>query len=171
MTNSTKAQAAHTATASTPHLFCSRLTFASPFLSFTCDTPSSIYYSYGLPTAALFPPSPPFGRLPSPCSAWLCVFIPFLTFITSLIFSSPDFQVTYPTKGAQVANGQTIPVTWIKGLLDGVDFFDLELTRMSTDGLTLVARSSGSQLSFLHCLFFYNSPPLPFPPCTSFFIK
>ncbi|KAH9992245.1 hypothetical protein BJV74DRAFT_771760 [Russula compacta] len=60
------------------------------------------------------------------------------------IFFCLDFVVTYPTKGAQVVNGQTFPVTWSKGLLDGVDSFDLELTRMSTDGLIYVARDMSS---------------------------
>ncbi|KAI0260432.1 hypothetical protein BC834DRAFT_900613 [Gloeopeniophorella convolvens] len=50
------------------------------------------------------------------------------------------FQVTAPTKGTEWANGQTYPVTWTKGLLDGVDTFDIELSRMSQDGLILVAR-------------------------------
>ncbi|KAH9990707.1 hypothetical protein BJV77DRAFT_947082, partial [Russula vinacea] len=57
-----------------------------------------------------------------------------------LIFPSLDFLVTYPTKGIEVSNGQTFPLTWTKGLLDGIDIFDLELTRMSTDGLILLAR-------------------------------
>ncbi|KAI9511918.1 hypothetical protein F5148DRAFT_1167447 [Russula earlei] len=54
------------------------------------------------------------------------------------------FQVTYPIKGSQVAEGQPFPVTWSKGLLDGVSLFDLELTRMSTDGLILIARNVSS---------------------------
>jgi hypothetical protein len=61
-----------------------------------------------------------------------------------LIIPSVDFLVTYPTKGTQVSNGQTFPITWTKGLLDGIDIFDLELTRMSTDGLILAARDSAS---------------------------
>jgi hypothetical protein len=48
--------------------------------------------------------------------------------------------VTSPTKGVQWANGQTYPVSWTKGLLDGIDFIDLELTRMQSDGLILIAR-------------------------------
>jgi hypothetical protein len=63
-------------------------------------------------------------------------------------FPPTDFQVTYPTKGAQLANGQTYPITWEKGLLDGVNFFDLELTRMKSDGLILIARDSASQMAF-----------------------
>jgi len=54
--------------------------------------------------------------------------------------------VTYPTKGAQLANGQTYPITWEKGLLDGVNFFDLELTRMNSNGLILIARDISSSI-------------------------
>jgi len=50
------------------------------------------------------------------------------------------FIVTAPGKSDEWANGQTYPVTWVKGLLDGVNYLDLELTRMSVDGLILVAR-------------------------------
>ena len=60
-----------------------------------------------------------------------------------LIFRS-DFTVTYPTKGTEVGNGQVFPITWSKGLLDGIDIFDLEFARMSTDGLILAARDSAS---------------------------
>ncbi|KAF8268482.1 hypothetical protein EI94DRAFT_1771571 [Lactarius quietus] len=49
-------------------------------------------------------------------------------------------MVTSPTKGAQWANNGTFPVSWVKGVLDGVDYIDLELTRVSTDGLILIAR-------------------------------
>ncbi|KAI0298022.1 hypothetical protein B0F90DRAFT_1867904 [Multifurca ochricompacta] len=60
-----------------------------------------------------------------------------------MVFPS-DFQVTAPTKGTQWVNGQTYPVTWTKGLLDGIELFDLELTRMNTEGLVLVARDGES---------------------------
>jgi hypothetical protein len=50
------------------------------------------------------------------------------------------FEVTAPTKSVQWSNGQTYPVSWGKGVLDGINYLDLELTRMSVDGLTLIAR-------------------------------
>ncbi|KAI0267572.1 hypothetical protein BGY98DRAFT_903377, partial [Russula aff. rugulosa BPL654] len=50
------------------------------------------------------------------------------------------FQITYPTSDAEVQNGQPFPITWTKGVYDGIDIFDLELTRMSVDGLILAAR-------------------------------
>jgi hypothetical protein len=60
-------------------------------------------------------------------------------------WTPPDFQVTSPTKNVQWANNQTYPVSWVKGLLDGVDFVDLELTRMGVDGLILIARDGASR--------------------------
>ena len=56
-------------------------------------------------------------------------------------------MVTAPGKSDEWANGQTYPVTWVKGLLDGVNYLDLELTRMSVDGLILVARDGPSPTS------------------------
>jgi hypothetical protein len=122
------------------HLFSLRLTTLTSPIS-----PSK--YHYGLPTAPFLPLCHPHTLPSSPCSAWLCV-PPFPLypnpFRPPLIFPSLDFLVTYPTKGIEVSNGQTFPLTWTKGLLDGIDIFDLELTRMSTDGLILLARDSAS---------------------------
>ncbi|ETW75652.1 hypothetical protein HETIRDRAFT_330027, partial [Heterobasidion irregulare TC 32-1] len=50
------------------------------------------------------------------------------------------FEVTAPAKGDKWVNGQTYPVSWEKGLFDGVDTFDIELSRMSKSGLILVAK-------------------------------
>ncbi|KAI0052328.1 hypothetical protein FA95DRAFT_1592839 [Auriscalpium vulgare] len=63
------------------------------------------------------------------------------------------FQVSSPAKGAQWANGQTYPVTWEKGLLDGVDTFDLELSRMSTDGLIFIAKDVPSTIKTVNVAF------------------
>jgi len=49
------------------------------------------------------------------------------------------FQFIQPTAGTEWVNGQTNPVIWKKGLLDGVPMFDLELARLSEDGLIYVA--------------------------------
>ncbi|TEB22157.1 hypothetical protein FA13DRAFT_1521609 [Coprinellus micaceus] len=54
---------------------------------------------------------------------------------------SAYFLVTYPTRAAQWAQGTTHQLTWEKGLLDGVEGYDVELTRMSRDELVLVARN------------------------------
>lgn len=62
------------------------------------------------------------------------------------------FQFIQPTTGTEWINGQTNPVIWKKGLLDGVPTFDLELARLSEDGLILVALNGAS-------------PPAIFPSC------
>ncbi|KAI0315504.1 hypothetical protein OF83DRAFT_1131854 [Amylostereum chailletii] len=53
---------------------------------------------------------------------------------------SADFQVSSPSKNAQWSNGQTYAVSWVKGLADGVNVLDVELSRLSTSGLILVAK-------------------------------
>jgi hypothetical protein len=62
------------------------------------------------------------------------------------------FVINQPTKGAQWANGDTNYASWTQGLGQGIDSFDVELARLSTDGLLFVARN--------------GSPPLP-PPISS----
>ena len=106
----------------------------------------------------------PYGSLISSTPSFFLPFFPLprmvvrshpLLIIASPSYLFPDFQVTYPTQGAQLANGQTFSVTWTKGLLDGVNFFDLELTRMNTNGLILIARDSRSQAALIHHLSYY----------------
>jgi len=49
------------------------------------------------------------------------------------------FNVTAPTTGTTWVNGAANPVTWTKGLLDDLVSVDVELARLSQDGLILVA--------------------------------
>ncbi|KAG5638688.1 hypothetical protein H0H81_010913 [Sphagnurus paluster] len=51
------------------------------------------------------------------------------------------FVITEPTRSEQWLNGAANPVSWVKGVNDGIAFFDVEMARLSTDGLTLVARN------------------------------
>lgn len=44
-----------------------------------------------------------------------------------------------PNTGTQWVNGIANPLRWSKGLLDGVNAMDVELARLSTDGLLKVA--------------------------------
>ncbi|KAI0772328.1 hypothetical protein BD413DRAFT_474321, partial [Trametes elegans] len=60
---------------------------------------------------------------------------------------SAYFVIDQPAKGAKWANGEVNPVTWEKGLLDGVNIVDIELARLSTDGLIFVARDVPTPLS------------------------
>ncbi|KAI0035389.1 hypothetical protein K488DRAFT_43331 [Vararia minispora EC-137] len=70
-----------------------------------------------------------------------------------LIVSHVDFQVVQPTKNAQWANGNTYGVTWSKGLMDGVNIFDLELARMSTSGLILIAQNVNAAANSINLAF------------------
>lgn len=65
---------------------------------------------------------------------------------------SADFVVNSPAKGDEWINGQTWGVSWTKGLQDDVDAFDIELSRMSTDGIIYVA-SAGASRSLSLCSF------------------
>ncbi|KAK0200655.1 hypothetical protein DFS33DRAFT_1353974 [Desarmillaria ectypa] len=53
--------------------------------------------------------------------------------------ASAYFFVTEPTEGGQWRNGEVNVISWEKGVLDGVDSFDVEMTRLSEDGLTYIA--------------------------------
>ncbi|KAJ7070340.1 hypothetical protein B0H15DRAFT_870657 [Mycena belliarum] len=54
---------------------------------------------------------------------------------------SAYFVVTAPKLHDQWANGDTRMVSWSKGALDGISSFDIEMSQLSTDGLTLVAKN------------------------------
>ncbi|OCH86592.1 hypothetical protein OBBRIDRAFT_797049 [Obba rivulosa] len=60
------------------------------------------------------------------------------------------FIVNSPVSGTVWANGAANPVQWTKGLEDGVDSFDIELTRLSQQGLTFVAQGVPSTLSTIN---------------------
>ncbi|KAI0087471.1 hypothetical protein BDY19DRAFT_889200, partial [Irpex rosettiformis] len=51
-----------------------------------------------------------------------------------------DFRVTAPTSGTQWANGAANLVSWTKGVGDGIDAVDVEMSRLSQDGITYVAK-------------------------------
>ncbi|KAJ7490058.1 hypothetical protein B0H11DRAFT_2011573 [Mycena galericulata] len=54
---------------------------------------------------------------------------------------SSYFVVTGPQLNDQWANGDTRAVSWVKGSNDGVTSFDIEMSQLSTDGLTLIAKN------------------------------
>ncbi|KAF9475586.1 hypothetical protein BDN70DRAFT_231585 [Pholiota conissans] len=49
------------------------------------------------------------------------------------------FVITEPQAKTEWVNGSPHLVQWTKGLLDDINGFDVEMTRLSKDGLTLVA--------------------------------
>ena len=56
-----------------------------------------------------------------------------------------------PTTDTQWVNGLANPLSWSKGLLDGVNSVDIELARLSTDGLLKVALNGMSYPLLLIC--------------------
>lgn len=49
-------------------------------------------------------------------------------------------MVTAPTTGTQWANGAANLVSWTKGVDDGIDGVDIEMSRLSVDGIIYVAK-------------------------------
>ncbi|VDB83959.1 unnamed protein product [Peniophora sp. CBMAI 1063] len=62
------------------------------------------------------------------------------------------FHVSSPTKDMQWVNGKTYMTTWSKGVNDGVIMFDLELARLSVDGLILIAQNIDAKLGSLNIM-------------------
>lgn len=77
------------------------------------------------------------SNLFSTCTATACIVLAFL----SLQVSANYFVITAPAAQSQWQNNVANLVSWEKGVLDDVYGFDVEMARMSTDGLTLVARN------------------------------
>ncbi|KAK0222123.1 hypothetical protein IW262DRAFT_1460438 [Armillaria fumosa] len=59
------------------------------------------------------------------------------------------FMVKEPREGAQWSNSAVNVLSWEKGVWDGVTHFDIEMTRLSEDGITYIA---------------YNVPSQPYSP-------
>jgi hypothetical protein len=72
------------------------------------------------------------------------------------------FSITQPQTGTQWVNGQANLITWQKPLLDNIHSFDIELTRLSSDGIIYVA-SGGTcpHLMTLPCCAYWCRPAVP----------
>ncbi|KAK0485284.1 hypothetical protein EDD18DRAFT_704250 [Armillaria luteobubalina] len=57
------------------------------------------------------------------------------------------FMVKEPREGAQWSNSAVNVLEWEKGVWDGVTHFDVEMTRMSEDGITYIAYNVPAQPS------------------------
>ncbi|KAN0090747.1 hypothetical protein V8E55_004313 [Tylopilus felleus] len=77
-----------------------------------------------------------------------------LTFLCALLSSvhAQYFIVNQPSASTSWANGSPYPFSWTKGLLDGIDTFDVELTRLHEDGLIYVAQNVPTTYSSLNIL-------------------
>ncbi|KAI0633145.1 hypothetical protein C8Q77DRAFT_1122202 [Trametes polyzona] len=71
----------------------------------------------------------------------------FAWYLLPLAHASSYFVINEPAKGAQWVNGAVNPISWTKGLLDGVRIVDIELSRLSQDGLIFVARDVPAAVS------------------------
>ncbi|KAF8956775.1 hypothetical protein BDZ97DRAFT_1670982, partial [Flammula alnicola] len=58
-----------------------------------------------------------------------------------LLHAASYFVINEPQSKEQWVNNAAHLVSWQKGVLDGIYGFDVEMARMSQDGLTLVARN------------------------------
>ncbi|KAI6025498.1 hypothetical protein EDC04DRAFT_2899825 [Pisolithus marmoratus] len=70
--------------------------------------------------------------------AFIVLLFGFLSWLASV---HAYFIINQPGASTSWAVGSPYPVTWTKGLEDGVDTFDIELMRLYEDGLYLVAKS------------------------------
>src|SRR4051794_33661376 len=75
----------------------------------------------------------------SPVTTLLSTAYLVLAFFT--LHSAGYFVINEPNSKTQWVNNAANVVTWSKGLKDGIYGFDVELARMSQDGLRLVARN------------------------------
>ncbi|KIN93473.1 hypothetical protein M404DRAFT_509673 [Pisolithus tinctorius Marx 270] len=85
----------------------------------------------------------PHRRSPNRASqpAFIIVLFGFLSYLASV---HAYFIINQPGASTSWAVGSPYPVTWTKGLQDGVDTFDVELMRLYEDGLYLVAKSGSA---------------------------
>ncbi|KAG5641530.1 hypothetical protein DXG03_004821 [Asterophora parasitica] len=70
----------------------------------------------------------------------------------------PYFIINEPTRNTQWTIGTANPVSWVKGVHDGITQFDVEMARLSEDGLTLIARNVPATHKSLNILL-QNVPP------------
>lgn len=85
-------------------------------------------------------------------------------------FSPAYFDIQEPQAGRQWQNGVANPAQWRKGLLDDIPYFDIEIGRLSVDGILLVATHGLSRS--IHLLlspadtFFLSIPRCPTVPAS-----
>ncbi|KAG9316212.1 hypothetical protein JVU11DRAFT_2239 [Chiua virens] len=77
-----------------------------------------------------------------------------LALVFSLLSSvhATYFVVNQPGSSTQWANGSPFPISWSKGLLDGINTFDVEMTRASEQGLYRIAQDVPTTYNTLNIL-------------------
>jgi len=93
-------------------------------------------------------------RSVGPSSMWMAICA---VWIWQITYASAYFIIQNPGNGTQFVNNAANVITWTKGV-DNIMGFDLEMTRMSKDGLSLIARNVPSKPSTLY-VYIENVPP------------
>jgi len=88
-------------------------------------------------------------------SIWMVVCA---VWVWQITYASAYFVIQNPGNGTQLVNNVANLITWAKGVDDGIFGFDLEMTRMSKDGLFLIARNVVSGPGAIN-IYFENVPP------------
>jgi len=78
--------------------------------------------------------------------------------ISQITYASAYFVVEGPVSNTPWLNNATNVVSWAKGVKDGIAGFDLEMTRMSQDGLFLIAKNVPASPLALN-VFLVDVPP------------
>jgi len=73
--------------------------------------------------------------------------------------ASAYFMISQPTVGSSWTNGEANFLSWTKGVLDDIDTFDIEMTRLSQDGLTFVAKDVPATKDKSLNIFLQDVPP------------
>jgi hypothetical protein len=89
----------------------------------------------------------PFASFP------ICVFSLFVTFLLVPQTIAAYFDIQEPQAGRQWQNGAANPVQWKKGLLDDIPSFDIEIGRLSVDGILFVAQGVPASFTALNIYF------------------
>ncbi|KAL0952284.1 hypothetical protein HGRIS_006574 [Hohenbuehelia grisea] len=81
-----------------------------------------------------------------------------LFFVAFARHAAAYFVVTTPTTNTVWKNGAANGVSWRKGVLDGIDHFDVQLTRMGQNGLFFIARNVEATTTSFN-IFMQDVPP------------
>ncbi|KAG2143590.1 hypothetical protein DEU56DRAFT_791425 [Suillus clintonianus] len=82
--------------------------------------------------------------------SWQCAVFILVSLLSSLISVDAYFVVNQPGTSTTWKNGSPFPVTWTLGLEDGIDTFDIEITRLSRVGIYFVAKGLPITMSSLN---------------------
>jgi len=88
-------------------------------------------------------------------SIWIVVCA---VWVWQITYASAYFIIESPVNGTQLVNNVTNVISWTKGVKDGIYVFDLEMTRMTVDGLYLIARNVPTAPGAIN-IFFEDIPP------------